>query len=145
MSPTAKHKAHKPPDRGKGRLVLIVDDVPDNRELYVQYLTYFGYRAAEAGDGQDALTKASALKPDVIVMDLSLPGMDGWEATRRLKADAGTCHIPVIALTGHALTGSDDHARAAGCDVFLTKPCDPEYLASEIDRLSLGGPEEKKR
>ena len=142
MSPTGKHKA-KAPDRGRGRLVLIVDDVPDNRELYVQYLTYFGYRAAEAGDGQDALTKAAALKPDVIVMDLSLPGMDGWEATRRLKADATTRHIPVIALTGHALSGSDEHARAAGCDAFLTKPCDPEELAATIDRLRPG--EEKAR
>jgi two-component system cell cycle response regulator DivK len=142
MSPAAKTKA-RPPDRGRGRLVLIVDDVPDNRELYVQYLTYFGYRAAEAGDGQDALTKAAALKPDVIVMDLSLPGMDGWEATRRLKADSTTRNIPVIALTGHALSGSDEHARAAGCDAFLTKPCDPADLAATIDRLSVAGGEEK--
>ena len=142
MSPTGKHKA-RPADRGRGRLVLIVDDVPDNRELYVQYLTHFGYRAAEAGDGQDALTKAAALRPDVIVMDLSLPGMDGWEATRRLKADTATRHIPVIALTGHALSGSDEHARAAGCDAFLTKPCDPEDLAATIDRLHPG--EEKSR
>jgi CheY-like chemotaxis protein len=142
MSPSGKHKV-KPPDRGRGRLILIVDDVPDNRELYVQYLTHFGYRAAEAGDGQDALAKAAALKPDVIVMDLSLPGMDGWEATRRLKADAATRHIPVIALTGHALSGSDEHARAAGCDAFLTKPCDPEELAATIDRLRPG--EEKAR
>jgi CheY-like chemotaxis protein len=140
MSPAGKPK-NRPPDRGRGRLVLIVDDVPDNRELYVQYLTYFGYRAAEAGDGQDALAKAAALKPDVIVMDLSLPGMDGWEATRRLKADTATRHIPVIALTGHALSGSDEHARAAGCDAFLTKPCDPEELAATIDRLR---PEEER-
>lgn len=144
MSPTGKGKAARPPDRGRGRLVLIVDDVPDNRELYVQYLTYFGYRAAEAGDGQDALTKAAALKPDVIVMDLSLPGMDGWEATRRLKADASTRKIPVIALTGHALSGSDEHARAAGCDAFLTKPCDPADLAAAIDRLSTPGEEDRR-
>jgi CheY-like chemotaxis protein len=141
MSPASR----QPPggDRGQGRLVLIVDDVPDNRELYVQYLTYFGYRAAEAGDGLDALAKAAALRPDVIVMDLSLPGMDGWEATRRLKADATTQHIPVIALTGHALSGSDEHARAAGCDAFLTKPCDPADLAAAIDRLSQGGEEKR--
>jgi two-component system, cell cycle response regulator DivK len=142
VSPTGKHKS-RPADRGRGRLVLIVDDVPDNRELYVQYLTHFGYRAAEAGDGLDALAKAAALRPDVIVMDLSLPGMDGWEATRRLKADIATRHIPVIALTGHALSGSDEHARAAGCDAFLTKPCDPEDLAATIDRLHPG--EEKSR
>lgn len=138
MSPT-RGKA-----RGQGRLVLIVDDVPDNRELYVQYLTYFGYRAAEAGDGQDALEKAAGLKPDVVVMDLSLPGMDGWEATRRLKANPATRHIPVIALTGHALSGSDEHALAAGCDAFLTKPCDPADLAAAIDRLSQSR-EEKNR
>lgn len=143
MSPSGKHKT-RAADRGQGRLVLIVDDVLDNRELYVQYLTYFGYRAAEAGDGEDALAKAAALKPDVIVMDLSLPGMDGWEATRRLKANEATRHIPVIALTGHALSGSDADARAAGCDAFLTKPCDPADLAAAIDRLSQGG-EERNR
>lgn len=141
MSPTGR-KARQGV-RGGGRLVLIVDDVADNRELYVQYLTYFGYRAAEAGDGLDALVKAAALKPDVIVMDLSLPGMDGWEATRRLKSDAATRLIPVIALTGHALSGSDEHARAAGCDAFLTKPCDPADLAAAIDRLTEGGEEKK--
>jgi two-component system, cell cycle response regulator DivK len=134
MSPTGRHKT-RPPDRGQGRLVLIVDDVPDNRELYVQYLTYFGYRAAEAGDGQDALAKAAALKPDVIVMDLSLPGMDGWEATRRLKSDPRTQHVPVVALTGHALAGHSKGAREAGCDAFITKPCLPDALLAEVRRM----------
>ena len=143
MSPAGRHKP-KPPDRGRGRLILIVDDVSDNRELYVQYLTYFGYRAAEAGDGQDALTKAAALKPDVIVMDLSLPGMDGWEATRRLKQEPGTRDIPVIALTGHALTGSEHTAREAGCDTFLTKPCAPAVLGQEIRKMLPGQAPEKR-
>ena len=140
MSATAGGK-----DRGRGRMVLIVDDVADNRELYVQYLTFFGYRAAEAEDGHEALAKAADIKPDVIVMDLSLPGMDGWEATRRLKADPGTRHIPIIALTGHALSGSNEHAIAAGCDAFLTKPCDPEDLAAEIDRLSTATASDKEK
>ena len=97
-------------------LVLIVDDFEDNREMYAQYLRFHGYDVAEADNGQEALRQASGLRPDVIVMDLSLPGMDGWEATRRLKQDAATRDIPVIALTGHALTGSEHTAREAGCD-----------------------------
>ncbi|HEY7410008.1 MAG TPA: response regulator [Vicinamibacteria bacterium] len=118
-----------------GELVLLVDDFPDNREMYAQYLTFKGYRVAEAGDGHDALAKAGALRPDVIVMDLSMPGLDGWEATRRLKADSTTRHIPVIALTGHALTGHAEGAHAAGADAFVTKPCVPSDLAAQIRRI----------
>ncbi|HET7746491.1 MAG TPA: response regulator [Vicinamibacteria bacterium] len=128
-----------PSQRGGGRLVLLVDDIEDNREMYVQYLTFTGYRVAEADSGQDALVKAAALRPDVIVMDMSLPGMDGWEATRRLKKDPVTKKIPVVALTGHAFAGSDERAREAGCDGFLTKPCTPDELANKIDGLLADG------
>ncbi|HET9316049.1 MAG TPA: response regulator [Vicinamibacteria bacterium] len=121
-------------------LVLIVDDFEDNREMYAQYLRFHGYDVAEADNGQEALRQASGLHPDVIVMDLSLPGMDGWEATRRLKQDAATRDIPVIALTGHALTGSEHTAREAGCDRFLTKPCAPSVLGQEIRRVLPGSP-----
>ena len=119
-------------------LVLLVDDFQDNREMYAMYLTHSGLKVAEAGDGDDALAQAFSLLPDLIVMDLSLPGLDGWEATRRLKADARTAHIPVLALTSHALEGFSEGARAAGCDGFVTKPCLPEQLLAEI-RTMLDG------
>jgi CheY-like chemotaxis protein len=113
-------------------LVLLVDDYPDNRDIYVQFLTYSGLRVEEAENGHQALDKAFALRPDVVVMDLSLPGLDGWEATRRLKQDPRTRDIPVIALTGHALAGHSKGAFDAGCDAFITKPCLPERLLDEI-------------
>jgi CheY-like chemotaxis protein len=113
-------------------LVLLVDDDPDNRDIYVQFLTYSGLRVEEADNGHQALDKAFTLRPDVIVMDLSLPGLDGWEATRRLKQDPRTRDIPVIALTGHALAGHCTGAFDAGCDAFITKPCLPDRLLDEI-------------
>jgi two-component system, cell cycle response regulator DivK len=125
-------------------LVLIVDDFEDNREMYAQYLRFHGYEIAEADNGQEALKQAAALHPDVIVMDLSLPGMDGWEATRRLKQEPLTRDIPVIALTGHALTGSEHTAREAGCDRFLTKPCAPAVLGQEIRKMLPGAVPEKR-
>jgi len=116
-------------------LVLIVDDFQDNREMYAMYLEHSGYRVAEAANGFEALERAFELLPDVVVMDLSLPGLDGWEATRRLKSDGRTRHIPVLALTSHALEGFSDGARAAGCDGFVTKPCLPDQLLAEIRAL----------
>lgn len=119
----------------KSPLILVVDDFEDNREMYVQYLNFAGYRVAEAANGHEALEQAFATRPDLIVMDLSLPGMDGWEATRRLKKDERTKHIPVVALTGHALAGHSKTAIEAGCDAFVIKPCLPEDLAAEIRRV----------
>ncbi len=116
-------------------LVLVVDDYQDAREMYVEYLDYSGFRTAEATNGVEALEKAFALQPDVILMDLSLPVMDGWEATRRLKADERTKAIPVVALTGHALAGHSEGAKEAGCDSFLTKPCLPEAVVVEVKRM----------
>ena len=115
--------------------ILVVDDNPDNRDMYSQYLEYTGFAVEVADDGISALTKAGASHPDLIVMDLSLPKMDGWEATRRIKANRGTRKIPVLALTGHALDESEKDARSAGCDSFLTKPCLPQNLVVEIRRL----------
>lgn len=118
-----------------GPLVLIVDDVQDNRTIYVLFLKFSGFRIAEAENGEDAIEKATTLLPDVIVMDLSLPVMDGWEATRRLKRDPRTKKIPVVALTGHALP---EHARAAsqaGCDLVITKPCLPDQLMEALRRI----------
>jgi two-component system cell cycle response regulator DivK len=116
-------------------LVLLVDDYPDAREMYAEYLDFSGFAVVEAANGMEALQRAAETEPDIILMDLSLPVMDGWEATRRLKADTRTAHIPVIALTGHALAGISDGARKAGCDAFVTKPCLPEDLVKEIRKV----------
>jgi CheY-like chemotaxis protein len=116
-------------------LILVVDDYQDAREMYAEYLQFSGFRVAEARNGNEAVEQAFALKPDLILMDLSLPGMDGWEATRRLKADDSTRHIPIVALTGHALAGASDGAKKAGCDSFVTKPCLPDDLVVEVRRM----------
>ncbi len=116
-------------------LVLVVDDFQDNREMFAEFLVISGFRVAEAATGREALDQAFALLPDVILMDLSLPELDGWEATRRLKHDPRTAHIPVVALTGHVLADHSREARDAGCDGFLTKPCLPEALVVEVRRV----------
>ena len=115
--------------------VLLVDDYPDAREMYSEYLQYSGFDVIEAGNGIEALQQAIEREPDIILMDLSLPVMDGWEATRRLKADKTTADIPIVALTGHALAGILEGAKKAGCDAFVTKPCLPDALVAEIKRL----------
>jgi two-component system cell cycle response regulator DivK len=115
--------------------VLVVDDYEDNRQMYAELLAYDGYQVAEASDGAEAIATARRIVPDLIVMDLSLPVIDGWEATRRLKADDRTRHIPVLALTGHApegLVGHSEGAHEAGCDAFLAKPCSPEKLLEVV-------------
>jgi CheY-like chemotaxis protein len=120
---------------GRPRKVLIVDDFEDNRAMYAEYLRYSGFEVIEASNGVEAIDRARDASPDVVVMDLSLPVLDGWEATRRLKADVRTRHIPVVALTGHALEGHSQGAREAGCDWFLAKPCLPETLLSTLNEL----------
>ena len=119
----------------KSALILVVDDYQDAREMYAEYLQFSGFRVAEARNGNEAVEKAFSLKPDLILMDLSLPGMDGWEATRRLKSDEATRHIPIVALTGHALAGASEGAKKAGCDSFVTKPCLPDDLVVEVRRM----------
>jgi two-component system cell cycle response regulator DivK len=122
-------------ERSEKRRVLLVDDYPDAREMYSEYLAYSGFEVIEAANGMEALQRAVDTAPDIILMDLSLPIMDGWEATRRLKADQRTAGIPVVALTGHALAGISEGAKKAGCDSFVTKPCLPEDLVKEIRRI----------
>ena len=119
-------------------LVLVVEDYQDAREMYAAYLSFSGYRVAEATNGLEAIEKTIELMPDIILMDLALPRMDGWEATRRLKDDERTKHIPIVALTGHALAGHAEGARQAGCDAFVTKPCLPDALVAEIQRMLSG-------
>jgi two-component system, cell cycle response regulator DivK len=116
-------------------LVLVVEDYQDAREMYAAYLQFSGFDVAEATNGEEAIEKAIQLMPDIILMDLALPRMDGWEATRQLKGSDRTRHIPIVALTGHALAGHAEGARQAGCDAFVTKPCLPDALVAEIKRL----------
>ncbi|MGE0361370.1 MAG: response regulator [Vicinamibacterales bacterium] len=120
-------------------LVLVVDDYPDAREMYAEWLRVCGYRVAAAGTVGDALDLARTLGPAAILMDLSLPGVDGFEATRELKGDPRTRHIPVLALSGHV--GADTARRAldAGCDGFLVKPTPVHDVVVALERL-VGGP-----
>jgi CheY-like chemotaxis protein len=103
--------------------------------MYVEYLTFCGFEMSQAGNGLEAIQQALENPPDVVVMDLSLPRMDGWEAIRRLKADLRTARIPVLALTGHVLADFSRRAQDAGFDGYLTKPCLPEDLVTEIRRI----------
>lgn len=112
-------------------LVLVVDDEEDARAMYTAYLRHLGMRAATAADGCEALLKARTLSPDVIVMDFAMPHLQGDEATRLLKANPHTRHIPVIALTAHG-PEARVRARAAGFDAFCEKPCLPAHLAGVI-------------
>jgi CheY-like chemotaxis protein len=126
------------PKRLKPARVLLVEDYGDTRAMYATYLRHCGFEILEAQDGLEALKVADAERPDAIVMDLALPRLDGWEATRRLKANRRTKGIPVIALTGHGLPHHEGGAREAGCAAFLLKPCLPDALAAEVRRVMAG-------
>jgi CheY-like chemotaxis protein len=116
-------------------LVLIVDDNVDAREMYALYLEHAGFRAAEAADGETAIEMARRDQPAVILMDATMPRLDGWEAARRLKADPQTKAIPLIMLTAHAFTEHRDRAAEVGADAFLAKPVLPDALAFEIRKV----------
>ena len=120
---------------GPAPLVLIVDDHADTREMYAMYLAAQGFRYVLAGDGATAIRAALGAQPDVIIMDLSLPQIDGWEAIRWLKQNRSTAHIPIVACTGRVEGHSGVDAIAAGCDAFVLKPCLPEHLLKEIRTL----------
>jgi CheY-like chemotaxis protein len=113
-------------------LILVVDDFEDNRMMYAEYLQFNGLRVVEAVNGEEAVRRTKELLPAVVVMDLSLPVMDGWEATRRIKADPATAKIKVIALTGHAEPAHAKKALDAGCDDFVPKPCLPADLLAKV-------------
>lgn len=119
-------------------LILIVEDQPELRHLYATQLSLSGFDVIEAGNGADAITETTDRTPDVVLMDLSLPVVDGWEATRRLKSDRRTAHIPVVALTAHDGAGELERAMRAGCDWFVPKPCPPDALIVEIRRVMTG-------
>ena len=118
--------------------VLVVDDYADAREMYAEYFAYAGFEVEVAADGQEALEKARAEAPDAILMDLSLPVVDGWEATRQLKLDERTRDIPVVALSAHVLKGSPESARDAGADDFVAKPALPQDVEDRIRKLLRG-------
>jgi CheY-like chemotaxis protein len=115
-------------------LILVVDDYQDAREMYSEYLKASGFRVAEARTGLEAVSKAHELQPDCILMDLSLPGIDGWEATRQLKADRSTTHIPIVAITGHTSELASRDAHAAGCSSFVLKPALPDAVVAEVKK-----------
>ncbi len=115
--------------------VLIVDDYPDPCDMYAAYLELAGFRSLKANDGYQALRLATECQPDVILMDLGLPGIDGYEVTRRLKSDLRTRDIPVIALTAHATPQQFDQLVASGFDDLIMKPCLPDVLAEEVERF----------
>ena len=112
-------------------LVLIVDDSSDARALYREYLEFCGFRVETAVDGEEGLAKAHSEWPAVILMDLAMPGMDGWEAIRRLREDPMLNETPIVALSAFAFGDEPDRARAAGADLCLTKPC----LPSQVGRV----------
>jgi two-component system cell cycle response regulator DivK len=118
--------------------ILYVEDNEDNVYVLKSRLTRAGYTVLVAPDGAQAVTMAAAEQPNLILMDLSLPVLDGWEATRRIKAAPETRHIPVIALTAHAMAGDREKAMAAGCDDFDTKPVEMSRLIDKIQALVRG-------
>ena len=118
--------------------ILVVEDNEMNRDMLCRRLERKGYSVLVAQDGAEGLAVARSRSPDLIIMDLSLPQVDGWEATRRLKADDVTTDIPVIALTAHAMSTDKDRALAAGCDDFDTKPIDFTRLLQKIESACAG-------
>jgi CheY-like chemotaxis protein len=118
--------------------IMVVDDNEPSRDALSRRLERRGYRILTAADGQQAVATAQAKLPDLILMDLGLPGIDGWEATRQLKASASSRHVPIIVLSAHAMTNDRDLALAAGADDFDTKPVRFEQLLGKIDTLLKG-------
>jgi two-component system cell cycle response regulator DivK len=114
------------------RRVLVVEDQADNRQILRDLLASAGYEYIEATTGEDGVRRAEAERPDLILMDIQLPILDGYEATRRIKANPALAGIPIIAVTSYALSGDDEKARAAGCDGYVTKPFSPRLLLAKI-------------
>jgi CheY-like chemotaxis protein len=119
--------------------ILLVEDNEMNRDMLSRRLMRRGYEVAVAVDGAQGVAMARSEKPDLVLMDLSLPGIDGWEATRRIKAGADTKHLPVIGLTAHAMAGDREKALEAGCDDYDTKPIELERLIGKIESLLPNG------
>ena len=112
--------------------ILVIEDQEDNRQIVRDLVTASGYELIEATTGEDGLEAAARERPDLILMDIQLPGIDGYEVTRRIKADPKLSKIPIIAVTSYALSGDDKKAFAAGCDGYVTKPYSPRLLLAKI-------------
>jgi two-component system cell cycle response regulator DivK len=129
--------------------VLLVEDNLHNRRIFAGILTHYGFEVHEVVNGAEAVEAVQATPPDIILMDLSLPVLDGWEAARRIKAIPERRHIPIIALTAHAMAGDDQRALEAGCDGYLSKPISPKKLVAEVERVlgigEEGGKPEKNK
>jgi len=115
--------------------ILIVEDTEDNRQIMRDLLTSAGFEVVEAHDGQAAVTTAGMLKPDLILMDIQLPVLDGYEAARLIKADPALRHIPIIAVTSYALSGDEEKARAAGCSGYIAKPFSPRRMLATVSEF----------
>jgi len=114
------------------RRIMIVEDTADNRQIMRDLLSAAGYDLVEAVDGAAGVQLATTERPDLILMDIQLPVIDGYEATRRIKADPALAHIPIIAVTSYALSGDEAKARAAGCDGYVAKPFSPRQLLAKV-------------
>jgi two-component system cell cycle response regulator DivK len=112
--------------------ILVVDDQEDNRRILRDLLSSVGYELIESEDGAQAVVAAAAHQPDLILMDIQMPILDGYDATRQIKADPKLRAIPVIAVTSYALSGDEDKARAAGCDAYIAKPYSPRQLLARV-------------
>jgi two-component system cell cycle response regulator DivK len=121
--------------RFMSKRILAIEDHEENRRLLRDLLTSFGYELIEALTGEEGVSAAETERPDLILMDIQLPGMDGYETTRRIKANPNIRHIPVIAVTSYALSGDDVKALEAGCDAYVTKPFDPAELLAKIQEF----------
>jgi two-component system, cell cycle response regulator DivK len=115
--------------------ILVVEDTEDNRQILRDLLNAAGYELIEAVDGEAGVKMAGQHKPDLVLMDIQLPLIDGYEATRRIKADPSLAHIPIVAVTSYALSGDEDKARAAGCDAYIAKPYSPRQLLAKVREL----------
>ena len=115
--------------------ILLVEDTEDNRQIVRDLMESVGYELLEADDGAAGVAMAAEHRPDLILMDIQLPVMDGYEASRRIKADPALRHIPIIAVTSYALSGDEDKTRAAGCDGYVAKPFSPRELLAMIDEF----------
>ena len=115
--------------------ILVVEDHEDNRQILRDLLGNAGYQMIEAETGEAGLVAAAAERPDLILMDIQLPGLDGYEATRRLKADPALHSIPIIVVTSYALSGDDAKARAAGCDAYIAKPYSPRQMLAKVREI----------
>ena len=115
--------------------ILIVEDNEDNRIVYSTMLRHFGFAVDEAENGAEGILKARTGLPDLILMDIAIPLVDGWEAVQRLKKDPATAGIPIVALTAHAMPADRERAIQVGCDGYLAKPCEPRAVVEEVKRI----------